>query len=577
MKLAAFERRRQHAVHRASWPKSSVAPRSCYTIAQSDLHPVVQAKLRVGALDDRYEQEADHMAKAVSRISEPPLSFPRAPEVSPGQYAVQRKFAACGAPCPEYEKKKVQRHRREGTTDFGLAMESVPAGIQTQIETMRGHGAPLPPASRTFFEPRFAADFSKVRIHHDVRAARIADALHARAFTVGQDIVFGTGEYRPNDRRLTAHELTHVVQQAGGASLAVQREPKPEQDRLESIKEKVRRGEKLTEEEIDYVKRRLGKEIVDQLLGNVGQIGINYDSSRPPQDLSRRFRGRLELRLTGIVGAVASSLEGVAEADIDIVAKVADEKAVITIAPPEEDNRMAAMIREQLFPNGSPRVFDFKFPGKYFAYANAISLLSPITISLVGKKTKTSGAMIVISDESIPNGVELIITLAPSTRTTSVEETKRNLPGDHWTLTPNPRVFATAGYQGFAGKPSFVTTIGADFPLFYDTTNPLIYGGLGVRGSLDTNRLGRAGGNFFVGLNLDPLTLQGGIGAGAAFLPSAIQTPDGPAQTLVYFEVEGVAAYRVVSNLELILTLTAGGGKQGPGYGAAQLGAGYRF
>jgi hypothetical protein len=85
------------------------------------------------------------------------------------------------------------------------------------------------------------------------------------------------------------------------------------------------------------------------------------------------------------------------------------------------------------------------------------------------------------------------------------------------------------------------------------------------------------GGNVFLGLNFDPLTLQAGLGRGAAFLPTPVQTPDGPAQTVVYFEAEGSASYRLVSNTELLLTLTAGGAKGGPGYGSAQLGVGYRF
>lgn len=59
-------------------------------------------------------------------------------------------------------------------------------------------------------------DFSQVRIHADTRAAESARAVQARAYTVGRDIVFATGEYSPDTsdgKRLLAHELTHVVQQ----------------------------------------------------------------------------------------------------------------------------------------------------------------------------------------------------------------------------------------------------------------------------------------------------------------------------------------------------------------------------
>ncbi len=74
-------------------------------------------------------------------------------------------------------------------------------------------------------EPRFGHDFSSVRVHNDAEAAGAARALNARAYTIGDDIVFGLGEYAPataEGERLLARELTHVVQQADGAALAIQ-------------------------------------------------------------------------------------------------------------------------------------------------------------------------------------------------------------------------------------------------------------------------------------------------------------------------------------------------------------------
>ena len=67
-------------------------------------------------------------------------------------------------------------------------------------------------------EPRFGHDFSGVRVHTDARAAESAWSVNALAYTVGRDVVFGTGQYAPGTsggRRLLAHELTHVVQQQG--------------------------------------------------------------------------------------------------------------------------------------------------------------------------------------------------------------------------------------------------------------------------------------------------------------------------------------------------------------------------
>ena len=63
-------------------------------------------------------------------------------------------------------------------------------------------------------ESRFGHDFSQVRVHRDAKAAESARAVNALAYTVGEDVVFGTGQYAPGSstgQRLLAHELTHVV------------------------------------------------------------------------------------------------------------------------------------------------------------------------------------------------------------------------------------------------------------------------------------------------------------------------------------------------------------------------------
>ena len=97
-----------------------------------------------------------------------------------------------------------------------------------------GAGGPLDATTRAFMEPRFGHDFGHVRVHADSAAAAAAEALDARAFTLGRDLVFAKGEYRPHTssgRRLIAHELAHAVQQeqAGGvARETIQRVACPE-------------------------------------------------------------------------------------------------------------------------------------------------------------------------------------------------------------------------------------------------------------------------------------------------------------------------------------------------------------
>ena len=92
-------------------------------------------------------------------------------------------------------------------------------------------GTPLDGGTRAFFEPRFGDDFGNVRVHADHHAAVSADAVNAKAYTLGNDIVFGAGEYAPHTgagRRLIAHELAHVAQQAGGAPPALRRQERKE-------------------------------------------------------------------------------------------------------------------------------------------------------------------------------------------------------------------------------------------------------------------------------------------------------------------------------------------------------------
>ena len=142
--------------------------------------------------------------------------------------ALQRK-CACGGACPRC---------KSGGSHLGPA--AAPPIIH---EALRSSGQLLDSATRAYFEPRFGHDFGDVRVHSDALAAQSADAVHALAFTVGQDIVFAAGRYRPETpggRRLLAHELTHVVQQAGQTTGAQpQLEVAPPGDRFEQEAERV--------------------------------------------------------------------------------------------------------------------------------------------------------------------------------------------------------------------------------------------------------------------------------------------------------------------------------------------------
>lgn len=96
---------------------------------------------------------------------------------------------------------------------------------QASIESeLAGQGEPLDEVLRAQMEHAAGSRLGDVRIHRDAHAARAAKAVNARAFTVGNHIVFGPGAFLPDStagKRLLAHELGHVLHRPGAASLAL--------------------------------------------------------------------------------------------------------------------------------------------------------------------------------------------------------------------------------------------------------------------------------------------------------------------------------------------------------------------
>jgi hypothetical protein len=92
------------------------------------------------------------------------------------------------------------------------------------LDVIGSGGVPLRPEIQRSLEDRIDADFSDVCIHTGSQAAQAAEAIDAKAFTCGNDIVFNSGEYDPQSpegQHLLAHELAHVKQQNGGAPLSM--------------------------------------------------------------------------------------------------------------------------------------------------------------------------------------------------------------------------------------------------------------------------------------------------------------------------------------------------------------------
>lgn len=111
--------------------------------------------------------------------------------------------------CDKYKKK-------EGLLQRSSAHHSSVAVPPIVHEVLGTPGAPLDRSTRVLMEPQFGQDFSQVQVHTDARAAKSAQAVDALAYAVGNDVVFGPGQYAPGTKsgqRLLAHELAHVVQQ----------------------------------------------------------------------------------------------------------------------------------------------------------------------------------------------------------------------------------------------------------------------------------------------------------------------------------------------------------------------------
>jgi hypothetical protein len=218
--------------------------------------PYIQAKLNVSSPGDQFEQEADRVAYTVMRMPDD--------QVNPGATVSTRtQISRLQRQCTECEEKiqrqeleeeeepvqakldgqrpKIQRLQAESSDKVlrrpaaaeeeneeeelvqGKAAEGgghqVSQGVQSQIDSFRGGGQPLPTTLRAYFEPRFGHDFGAVRIHAGAQAAETARSINAQAFTVGRDVAFAVGQYSPETgagKRLLAHELTHVIQQNGG-------------------------------------------------------------------------------------------------------------------------------------------------------------------------------------------------------------------------------------------------------------------------------------------------------------------------------------------------------------------------
>jgi hypothetical protein len=166
------------------------------------------------------------------------------PGVTPIAGRVLQRQCACGQHSGSGECEEC-RKRREGALQRAAINSSALSEVPPIVhEVLRSPGQPLDATTRSFMEPRFGHSFGNVRVHADAMAAASAQAVNALAYTVGENIVFGPGQFVPGTmggRQLLAHELTHVVQQNTGQ--AAQRGEHVDEREAQQTAEAVARGD----------------------------------------------------------------------------------------------------------------------------------------------------------------------------------------------------------------------------------------------------------------------------------------------------------------------------------------------
>jgi len=240
-------------------------------------NPFIQAKLKIGQPNDKYEQEADSVAdQVVQKLSDDRSSFSESTAINeqpttnnqqPTTPNIQQKCADCEA---EEQLQKMEEPGEEEMVQRKPIFESAedppdisPFGgikggnlqrkcatcaqeetiqpqrasntstatpdLESRLNSSKGGGSPLPEDTRNSMESAMGADFSGVRVHTDSSAVQMNQELGAQAFTHGRDVYFNSGKYNTQSsggQQLLAHELVHTVQQ-GETPFKTQRLNKP--------------------------------------------------------------------------------------------------------------------------------------------------------------------------------------------------------------------------------------------------------------------------------------------------------------------------------------------------------------
>jgi hypothetical protein len=236
--------------------------RSLFDSPQPSLASPIQRQLTIGQPGDKYEQEADRVAsqvveqinapataqstqgQSVQRQEENQEELQTKPKITALQRQEENQEALQTKPeitalqrqeenqeelqtkpeitAPQRQEENQEELQAKSTLKSGEAIAGGEAStdLNRAINSARGGGQPLDAGLQQSMGQAMGADFSGVKIHTDAQSDQLNQSIQAKAFTTGQDVFFRQGAYDPGSRggqELIAHELTHVVQQNGGA------------------------------------------------------------------------------------------------------------------------------------------------------------------------------------------------------------------------------------------------------------------------------------------------------------------------------------------------------------------------
>ncbi|MBI3230149.1 MAG: DUF4157 domain-containing protein [Burkholderiales bacterium] len=213
-------------------------------ISQSAPAWAAQTRLAISSPGDSAEREAEAIGRQVARMPSPqssatasdtaakhvagsaPTTLARRPLVRVNSGTASAATALLRQAAP-----RLQRQTRADGSPTHASRE-----VSREIAAEQQAGEALPGKVKQFMEPRFGADFARVKIHTDARAAKLANQVQAQAFTVGEHIFFAAGQFNPDTdegRELLAHELTHTIQQGGARQSASSSAPRGSATMLE--------------------------------------------------------------------------------------------------------------------------------------------------------------------------------------------------------------------------------------------------------------------------------------------------------------------------------------------------------